>query len=199
MNDSRRVWPLPVKLFHWLGAVLVLGALGLGVFMVQFIDDAARRFELTQTHKSIGVAILAVTIIRLCLRFLTVAPEPEPAAQLPRLAAKFAHWALYALLVIMPVSGWLMTTTTPVRVPTIVFGLARLPYPLAPNVPAYQLAHAIHVASAIAIAALIAVHIAAALIHTLLWRDRTLARILWQPPNDRRIKRAPPASISLCD
>jgi cytochrome b561 len=199
MNDSRRVWPLPVRLFHWLGAVLVLVALGLGVFMVQFVDDAARRFELTQTHKSIGVAILAVTIIRLCLRFLTMAPEPEAAAQLPRLAAKSAHWALYALLVIMPVSGWLMTTTTPVRVPTIVFGLARLPYPLAPNMPAYQLAHAIHVASAVAIAVLIAVHVAAALVHTMWWRDRTLARILWQPPHGRHVKRAPPASISLCD
>jgi cytochrome b561 len=199
MNDPRRVWPLPVKLFHWLGAVLVVAALALGVFMVQFVDDAARRFELTQTHKSIGVVILAVTIIRLCLRLLTIAPEPESGAQLLRLAAKLAHGSLYASLVIMPVSGWLMTTTTPVRVPTVVFGLVQLPYPLAPNVPAYQLAHAIHVASAIAIVALIAVHVAAALIHTLLWRDRTLARILWQPPHDRRIKGAPPASISLCD
>jgi cytochrome b561 len=178
MNESRRVWPLPVRLFHWLGAVLVLAALALGVFMVQFVDDAARRFELTQTHKSIGVAIFGVTIIRLCLRLVTVAPKPEPAARLLRLAAKLGHWGLYALLVIMPVSGWLMTTTTPVRVPIIVFGLAQLPYPLAPNVPVYRLAHAVHVALAIALAALIAIHVAAALIHALLWRDRILARIL---------------------
>ncbi|HEY1746059.1 MAG TPA: cytochrome b [Xanthobacteraceae bacterium] len=181
MNDPRRGWPLPVRLFHWLGAVLVLWTLALGTYMVQFVDDAARRFELTQTHKSIGIAILGVTIIRLFLRLVTVAPKPELAARLTVLAAKLAHWALYALLVVMPASGWLMISTTPVRVPTVVFGLFRLPYPLAPNVPLYRLAHAIHLASAIALAALIAVHVAAALIHALLWRDQTLARMFWRP------------------
>jgi cytochrome b561 len=45
----------------------------------------------------------------------------------------------------------------------------------------YRVAHAIHLASAIALAALIAVHVAAALIHALLWRDRTLVRMLWRP------------------
>jgi cytochrome b561 len=122
-----------------------------------------------------------VTIIRLFLRLVTVAPKPELAARLTVLAAKLAHWALYALLVVMPASGWLMISTTPVRVPTVVFGLFRLPYPLAPNVPLYRLAHAIHLASAIALAALIAVHVAAALIHALLWRDQTLARMFWRP------------------
>jgi cytochrome b561 len=189
MNESRRFWPLPVRLFHWLGAALVLGTLALGTFMVQFVDDAARRFELTQTHKSIGVAILGVTIIRLGLRLATLAPKPEPAARLLLLAAKLAHRALYALLVIMPASGWLMTTTTPVRVPTIVFGLFRLPYPLAPNLPVYRVAHAIHVASAIALAVLIAAHVAAALIHALLWRDRTLTRMLWRLPGSAKAMR----------
>jgi cytochrome b561 len=181
MSDQHGAWPLSVRLFHWLGAALVLGTLALGVYMVQFVDDAARRFELTQTHKSIGIAILAVTIIRLCLRLVTLAPRPELAARFLALTAKFTHWAFYALLVVMPASGWMMTTTTPVRVPTIVFGLFRLPYPLAPNVPVYRVAHAIHLASAIALAALIAVHVAAALIHALLWRDRTLVRMLWRP------------------
>lgn len=189
MNESRRLWPLPVRLFHWLGAALVLGTLVLGTFMVQFVDDAARRFELTQTHKGIGVAILGVTIIRLGLRLATLAPKPEPAARLLLLAAKLAHRALYALLVIMPASGWLMTTTTPVRVPTVVFGLFRLPYPLAPNLPVYRVAHAIHVASAIALAVLIAGHVAAALIHALLWRDRTLTRMLWRLPGSAKAMR----------
>ena len=81
----------------------------------------------------------------------------------------------------MPLSGWFMVTTTPVRVPTVVFGLFALPYPLAPDLTIYRFAHAAHVALAIVLAALIAIHVAAAMVHTLLWRDRTLAR-MWREP-----------------
>ncbi len=98
--------------------------------MVQFVHDPAARFELTQTHKSIGITILALTVARLARRSFGRAPKAEPAARSLLLAAKAAHIALYALLLLMPVSGWLMVTTTPVRVPTIVFGLFALPYPV---------------------------------------------------------------------
>ena len=81
----------------------------------------------------------------------------------------------------MPVSGWLMVTTTPVRVPTVVFGQFTLPYPLAPGLTIYQFAHAAHVTLAILLAALIAIHAAAAMVHALVWRDRTLAR-MWRMP-----------------
>jgi cytochrome b561 len=95
------------------------------------------------------------------------------------MAAKVAHIAFYVLLVAMPLSGWLMATTTPVRVPTFVLGSFELPYPLMPDLPTYRLAHAIHVATAIMLAALIVVHIGAALAHALFWRDRTLKRMSW--------------------
>jgi len=177
MNDAAAGWPLVLKLLHWASAALVVAALGLGTFMVQFVRDPALRFDLTQSHKSIGVAILALTLARLCVRLLTKAPKPEPAARLLALAAAAAHVGLYAALVAMVASGWLMATTTPVRVPTSVFGLFGLPYPLSPGLPKYLFAHAVHVMAAIALAALVAVHVAAALVHALLWRDRTLARM----------------------
>ena len=178
---SREIWPLSLRLAHWLGAILVLAALGLGVAMVQFVHDPAARFELTQTHKSIGVTILALTVARLARRGFGRAPKAEPLRRSLVLAANAAHVALYALLLLMPLSGWLMVTTTPVRVPTVVFGLFRLPYPLAPDLTIYRFAHAAHVALAIVLAALIAIHVAAVMVHTLLWRDRTLAR-MWREP-----------------
>jgi cytochrome b561 len=67
-----------------------------------------------------------------------------------------------------------MATTTPVRVPTIVFGLFTLPYPLAPDLATYRVAHAIHLAAAIALALLILLHSAAALVHVL--RERRYRR-----------------------
>ena len=178
---STTAWPLSLRLAHWLSAVLVLVALGLGTAMVQFVHEPAARFELTQTHKSIGVVILALTVARLCRRSFSRAPKPEPAACSLRLAAGAAHVALYALLLLMPLSGWLMATTTPVRVPTIVFGLFALPYPLAPDLAIYGLARGAHVALAILLAALIAVHVAAAMIHAFIWRDQSLVR-MWRKP-----------------
>jgi len=74
-----------------------------------------------------------------------------------------------------------MASTTPVRVPTFVFGLFRLPNPFAPDLPTFRFAHAVHVAAAIALASLIGLHVAAALVHALVWRDRTLAR-MWRMP-----------------
>jgi cytochrome b561 len=180
MNEGAVGWPLSLKLIHWASAALVLGTLALGVYMVQVVHDPAERFDLTQRHKSIGVAILALTVVRLCLRLLTTAPTPEPVSPPLLAAAKAAHIILYGLLLAMVLSGWLMASTTPVRIPTSVFGAFELPYPLAPDLSVYRFAHAIHVVSAIALASLIAVHAAATLVHALLWRDRTLLRMWWK-------------------
>lgn len=177
MNKGVSVWPLSLRLAHWASAMMVIAALGLGTYMVQFVHDPGERFELTQTHKSIGVAVLGLTVFRLCLRILANAPKPEPAAPLVLVAAKVGHIILYGLLLVMPLSGWLMATTTPVRVPTFVFGLVELPYPLLPNLTTYRIAHTIHVVSAIFLASLIVLHVAAAIIHALVWQDRTLARM----------------------
>jgi cytochrome b561 len=176
MNEGG-VWPRSVRFLHWASAVLVIAAIGLGTYMVQLVHDPAERFELTQTHKSIGIAVLALTLVRLCLRILTNAPNPDPAAPFVLLAAKVTHAFLYGLLLVMPLSGWLMATTTPVRVPTFVFGLVELPYPLSPDLATYRIAHTIHVVSAIFLALLIVLHVATANIHAFVWRDRTLARM----------------------
>ncbi len=160
---SESTWPRTLRLLHWASAVLVIGALGLGAYMVQIVEDPAERFDLTQTHKTVGVAVLALTLARLCLRAFATAPRQVRLL----LAAKAAHAGLYALLLLLPASGWLMATTTPVRVPTVVLGLFALPYPLAPDLATYRVAHGVHVAAAISLALLVLVHSAAALAHML--------------------------------
>jgi cytochrome b561 len=182
MNEGAVAWPLSLRLIHWGSAALIIGTLGLGAYMVEVVRDPALRFDLTQTHKSIGVAALALTVARLCLRVLTAAPKPLPAAPRVLLAARATHVSLYVLLLVLPLSGWLMATTTPIRVPTIVFGLFTLPYPLQPDLPTYKLAHAVHVVAAIVLAALAVLHVAAALVHALWWRDGILVR-MWGTSN----------------
>jgi cytochrome b561 len=177
MNEPSAGWPFSVRLGHWLGAILVLIALGLGAYMVLLVANPAERFELTQTHKSVGFVILALTLARLGRRALTRTPIPEPAARSVLLAAKVTHAGLYLLLLLLPLSGWLMASTTPIRVPTVVFGLLEVPYPVAPNLGIYRLAHAAHIAFALLLASLIGLHVAAAMVHAFFWRDRTLARM----------------------
>jgi cytochrome b561 len=77
MNEGAPAWPLPMRLTHWASAALIIAALGLGAYMVQFVQNPAERFDLTQTHKSIGVTVFALTVVRLCLRLLTIAPKPD--------------------------------------------------------------------------------------------------------------------------
>ena len=177
MNNATTVWPLSLRIAHWLNAALVIGALGLGAFMVLAVHSPAMRFELTQTHKSIGVSVLVLTVLRLCLRCVMRAPKPEPASRSVTIVAKAVHVGLYTLLLLLPLSGWLMVTSTPVRIPTVVFGLFDLPYPLAPDIARFRLAHAAHIALAVALTALVILHLAAALVHVWVWRDRTLARM----------------------
>lgn len=186
MNEPLAGWPFSVRFGHWLGAILVLIALGLGAYMVLLVANPAERFELTQTHKSIGLVILVLTLARLGRRALTRAPIPEPAARSVLLAAKVTHAGLYLLLLLLPLSGWLMASTTPIRVPTAVFGLLEVPYPLAPNIGIYRLAHAAHIGLALLLASLIGLHVAAAMVHAFFWRDRTLARMFRNSVRNRR-------------
>jgi cytochrome b561 len=169
---SEPAWPRALRLVHWVSAVLVIGMLVLGTYMVQLVEDPAKRFDLTQTHKSIGLIVLALTLVRLGLRVPATAPRHEHAPLL--IAAKATHASLYALLLLLPLSGWLMATTTPVRVPTVVFDLFTLPYPLAPDLAMFRLAHEIHVIAAILLALLVFLHSAAALAHA--WTGRRRLR-----------------------
>jgi cytochrome b561 len=176
---SEQTWPRALRLVHWVSAALVIGLLALGTYMVQLVEDPAERFDLTQTHKAIGVVVLALTVVRLCLRGLMTAPRHEHMPLL--LTAKATHVGLYVLLLLLPLSGWLMATTTPVRVPTVVFGLFALPYPLPPDLAIYQFAHATHVTAAISLTLLVFLHSAAALAHALrgrrsIRRDAVTAR-----------------------
>ena len=139
--------------------------------MVLAVHNAATRFDLTQTHKSIGVSVLVLTLLRLGMRCFFRAPKLEPTARSVVIVGRARHIGLHVLLLLLPFSGWLMVTSTPLRVPTIVFGLFELPYPFAPDIERFRLAHAAHFTLAIALSTLIVLHGAAAFVHA--WAGAT--------------------------
>jgi cytochrome b561 len=133
--------------------------------------------QLYDLHRSIGVTILLIIVVRLGYR-LTHPPLPLPddIAPIQRFAAKLTHWALYALLIVQPFVGWIATSASPS--PITVFGLFELP-PLWPEDRRLsEQLFEVHEAIAIAIACLAAAHIGAALHHHFVRKDRVLLRMI---------------------
>jgi cytochrome b561 len=181
-------WGWVARAFHWTMAGLILFQLGLGLYMVELEPDLLERFRLTQLHKSWGFVIFALALARVAWRLANRRHPPIPAAT-PRWqvrAAAASHAALYGLMVLLPLSGWVMAASAPaqdvLQIENMVFGVFALPDPWVPGVEAVErAAKAVHVAAAILLALVLAVHVAAALRHHFVDRDDVLARMTWGP------------------
>ncbi|TVQ55153.1 MAG: cytochrome b [Rhodobacteraceae bacterium] len=176
-------WGWPARALHWAMAALILFMLGLGYVMVNMTPDLFERFRLTQIHKSWGFVVFALALARLGWRALNRrAPEP-PGQGWQAKAAKRAHVAFYALMFILPISGWLMASASELQdlynIRNMVFGLFELPDPFVPGDRRIEAVFkAIHVAAAVALAALLVAHALAALKHHFIDRDRVLMRMV---------------------
>ena len=156
------------RLLHWLMAICILAMLFIGVGMVSTI--APDYVALVVTHKTLGVAILALGIIRLGVRAIYGAPLlPARLPQIMKLGARLSHFALYALMIVMPLLGWAMLSAG--AYPVVVYGNVRLPPILWQSGWLHALFWDAHRWLAFAFFALILFHIAAALFHALIRRD----------------------------
>ena len=181
---SARRYSAVAILLHWASALGVLVLIGLGLTMTHAALAPLRQFQLYQWHKSVGVTVLALTVLRLLWR-LTHRPPPHPVGMpaRERRAAAAAHHLLYLLLVGLPLTGWAVVSLSPFNIPTVLYGLVPWPHlPLAAHVPdpaaAEGLLKQVHALGAWFLAALLAVHVAAALRHHFLLRDDVLRRML---------------------
>jgi cytochrome b561 len=168
MIDSHpRFAPLQ-RLLHWLMAICILAMLFIGVGMVSTIMP--KYVPLLSIHKSLGISILALALIRLAVRLRYGAP-PLP-ADLPepmKLAAYLSHYALYALMIGMPLIGWAMLSAG--AYPVVVFGRVWLPAILPQSDSLHTLLWDAHFYLAFAFFALVLMHVAAALFHALVRQD----------------------------
>ena len=159
---------------HWLLAALLGFQFALGLRLGTIAAGGAK-YTAFQFHKSIGITILVLSLARLALR-LTLRRPAEVGEGVQRLAARLVHRAFYAVMILAPLSGWIIVSTAKLKVPTVLFGLMpwpRLPLPAAVNQPA-ALAHTVLGWS---LPALIALHVAAVLYHLRL-RDAVPGRMV---------------------
>ena len=160
--------------FHWVIAALVIINLIIGLLHDSLLDGVAAALPL---HKSIGLTVLALTLGRIAWR-LAHRPPPLPMTmpRWERLASQATHFSLYALLLIMPLTGWMLVSGAKTPHPFSWFGLFGVPL-LPVSRATGGIAHESHSLLGYLMAVLVLIHIAAALRHHFLLRNSILARM----------------------
>lgn len=190
-SDIPARWPVVIVLLHWTMTAALL-AMILGGFAMSRVAEAAAEagdfsltvlgipvFEAYQLHKSIGVLLFGLVLIRLLFRVALPEPDlPEHTKTPERFAARAAHVGLYMLMFGLPISGWLLAASSPLGIPMQVFGLFTFPHPIGPDAGRDALFHTAHWAGAWALCGLASVHTAAALKHHVINRDSVLEAML---------------------
>jgi cytochrome b561 len=165
-----------LRTIHWLMAALIFVALPLGVWASLLPGGSERRIEILFFHKSIGVTVLALIALRIVWRLIVGAPAyAEPLGDLVRAASRAGHFALYALMVAMPVSGYLGSTAGGRAVSW--FGLFGLPRLVAKDQVLARAANWAHLVFAWMLAFALAAHLGAVVWHAMIRRDSVLTRM----------------------
>ncbi len=174
MNDlmatPRRHRPL-TRVLHWLVAALILVQVPLAYYMIG-LPLSPDKFGKYALHKSLGMLILALTVLRLAWRWVRPPPAP-PGGRAQRLVARVTHGLLYVVVLAMPVTGWIASSAR--NFPVSVFGLVQLPDLVGPDRALHDALTLVHRGLSWLLLALLALHVLAALYHGLVRRDGVLA------------------------
>lgn len=165
------------QLLHWTIAVLILLIGVVGLVMGE-LPRSPRWFWVYTAHKSLGLTVLALVLVRIGWRLYAGAPPPVPGT--PRWQARLAsavHVLLYAMVLAMPFSGWLYDSASGLR-PLRWFGQVEVPKLVAPDPALADAAHGAHEWLFWLLVLLVLAHAGAALYHHFVRHDATLVRML---------------------
>ena len=161
---------------HWLMALLIFAALGLGWYMAD-LPFSPSRVKLFNWHKALGMTIFFLAALRLMWRLSHPAPAlPASSPQWERTAAHATHWLMYALYFAIPLIGWARSNAA--GYPIVYLGLVPLFDLVGKNKELADLLKEAHAIAAYSLAAVVGLHIAAALKHAVIDRDGLLSRML---------------------
>lgn len=174
-NTAER-FGLVARALHWLTLVLLAGSFTLAISMVN-MPLSPRKLEFYSWHKWVGVTIFLVVLLRLAWRLANPVPrQPESTPQWQRRLAALSHGALYAILIVMPVTGWIMSSA--LNLPVVYLGLVHIPSPFGVDRALGETLKVVHLTLAVVLLVLVTIHVLAALYHHLVLRDDVLRRML---------------------
>ncbi len=188
LRNTPTRWGPVSQALHWLIVLLILGQGTVGLLMGG-LDNGPDKIQVYALHKSFGLTIFALALLRLAWRL--VAGTPRPVRGTPtwqHRIASITHVALYALLFALPLTGWVLNSAA--GFPLQWFGLLNLPKIAGTDEALHETAEQAHELLFWILVALALVHAGAALYHHLFQRDDTLARML---PRRWMRDRQPPA------
>jgi len=168
---------------HWLIALLIISLLAVGKFMTGLDEGDPLRFTLTQWHKTFGITVLLLVIVRLLWRCTHRAPaHPANSPLWEKRAAGITHTAFYVLMFAVPITGWIMVSASPLNIDTRLFTV--IPWPHLPPFPSLpekgEIAEAFawyHELAGNILLILLILHVGAALKHHLIDKDDVLKRM----------------------
>jgi len=173
-NKAKRYGLVP-QLLHWVVVILLIAQF----LLAEAAEDAPEGAEQLATlalHKSVGITILMLALVRVGWRLFDQPPPPPPMAAWQRLAATATHWGLYALLFAMPLSGWMASSSG--DHPVSWFGVMRLPDLVMPSESLHEVLEEVHETLATTLLVLAGLHVLAALKHQFVDRDGLMSRML---------------------
>jgi cytochrome b561/polyisoprenoid-binding protein YceI len=177
MTQETTRYSRTAMLLHWAIALLLVFNFALGE-RTEDLRQGPELFWVMQLHKSIGITVLLLSVWRLLLRLVTTRPAKAADGPVLQLASSAVHWGFYAVMIIVPLSGWVLVSTAKVQLPTLLFG--SIPWPHLPNWghDAHEAAEEIHEILAKAMLPLIALHIIGAVRHQFLLKDALVERMV---------------------
>lgn len=168
-------YTLPAIALHWLLALLIAGVVGIGLYMAE-LPKSPERSQLFALHKSAGLLVLALSLLRLAWRSTHRPPPDLPAPGWQIALAHRMHRLMYLLFFAIPLSGWAYSSAA--DAPLVWFGVVHMPALLAPDKALADTMATLHALLADTLIVLVGVHVAAALKHHWIDDDGLLKRML---------------------
>ncbi|MGH8192103.1 MAG: cytochrome b [Rhodanobacteraceae bacterium] len=185
LRSTEAAWGAGVRAFHWLIAALILAQAVIGLSMVGMGLTPAK-VRVFALHKSIGMTILALVLLRIAWRLSERRPaDPAGMPRWQRRAAHAMHLTLYGLILAIPLSGWWFNSAS--NAPLVWFGLFHIPGLTQGYAPAWKpRALLLHQTLFWVLVALLVMHVGAALWHHFRQRDDVLGRMVGSRPRPGR-------------
>jgi cytochrome b561 len=174
LTTPTRRYSLPAIALHWLMALGLIGAIAVGWWASE-MPMSIQRLKLINWHKWFGITLLLLFVLRLAWRATHRPPAPAPMPLWQARTASAVHGLLYLLMAAVPLLGWAYSNAA--GFPVVWFGVLPLPDWVGPDKALAATLKEVHGWAAWTLAALIAAHIAGALKHQFIDRDRLLARM----------------------
>ncbi|KZL08481.1 hypothetical protein PsAD2_04150 [Pseudovibrio axinellae] len=184
IRNTRSAYGTIAIALHWTIATLIIAMLCFGLYMVTLPTFDPQTFTYYQLHKSVGFVVLGLVALRILWKITSITPNlPEQMPAWEKIAAHLGHLALYALMLVMPISGWLLVSSSPLGLPSVFFNLFEIPHLPTPeffgqkaDVSAFF--SSVHGWAAYAFIAVIIAHAGAAFKHYFISKDNVLQRML---------------------